>query len=184
MDQVRPLDALRDGVVKEIVQKAKDKREQLRRLKAAIVDEIAAFVSISLEKHGAKVGGEKGNVTLRSFDGKFKIQVDIAERMDFDEGLLAAKLLIDNCIRRWSEGARPEILTLVQDAFRVDSSGGVDVWRVLALKRLDYDDDEWKMAMDAINNSMYTKDSKQYIRFYEQRLDGKYEPIPLDFATL
>ena len=67
-----------------------------------------------------KVGGNKGNVTLMSYDGRLKIQRNIAENISFDERLQAAKQLIDECLEEWTEGSRDEIKVIINNAFHVD----------------------------------------------------------------
>ena len=60
------------------------------------MNDVQAFVELSAEQYGAKLGGIKGNVTLTSYDGKYKIQRAIAEYLHFDERLQVAKELIDD----------------------------------------------------------------------------------------
>ncbi|WP_416242760.1 DUF3164 family protein [Azospira sp. APE16] len=184
-DNVRPIDLERDKLVKEIVVKAKALNGQIGDFKAAVFGDIAAFVQLSAEQYGAKVGGNKGNVTLLSFDGRFKIVRAIAERLTFDERLQAAKALIDECITDWSQGARPEIHVLVNDAFQVDQAGNINTGRVLGLRRLSIEDERWKSAMAAIGEAIQVTGSKPYVRIYERVGDtDQYVPIPLDVAAV
>jgi len=183
---IKPIDLERDKLVREIVVKATALSAAIAGFKSGVFGDIAAFVSLSAEQYGAKIGGTKGNVTLATFDGRYRVQRAIAETLTFDERLQAAKALIDNCIRRWSEGSRPEIQVLVNDAFRVDQQGNINTGRVLGLRRLDIADPEWKLAMTAIGDAVQVVGSKSYIRVYERldRLDGTedWKPIPLDVA--
>jgi len=59
------------------------------------MDDVGAFIQLSAEKYEVKVGGNKGNVSLLSFDGRYKIVRQVAENITFDERLQAAKALID-----------------------------------------------------------------------------------------
>lgn len=131
----------------------------------------------------AKLGGKKGNVTLLSFDGRYKIIRAIQEGVAFDERLQAARALIDECLRDWTAGARPEVVTLVNDAFRTDSQGEIRTARVLALRRLEITDERWQRAMQAIGEACQVVGSKSYIRVYERIGDtDQYRPISLDIA--
>jgi hypothetical protein len=153
--------------------------------KAAAFGDIEAFVELSAEQYGAKLGGKKGNVTLLSFDGKYKIQRAIQEGIAFDERLQASKALIDECLHEWTEGARPELLTIVNDAFRVDQKGDIRTARVLALRRLDITDPRWQEAMQAIGDACQVIGSKAYVRFYERIGQGdQYRAISLDIASI
>lgn len=55
--------------------------------------------------------------------------------------------LIDECLAEWTQGARPEVVTLVNDAFRTDTKGEIRTARVLALHRLEIADERWQRAM-------------------------------------
>ncbi|MFC0349713.1 DUF3164 family protein [Undibacterium danionis] len=182
---VAPIDKQRDQLVQELIQKAVGVKEALTAFKAQAFGDIAAFVDLSMEQYQAKLGGKKGNVTLFSFDGKYKVQFAVSEKIQFDERLQAAKSLIDECIKDWSQGSSPEIQVLVQDAFKTDSEGNLNHARILGLRRLDIKDERWNNAMKAIGESVQVVGSKQYVRFYERRGDtDQYDAIPLDMAAL
>ena len=59
----------------------------MQKFKTQAFTDVAAFVQISADQYGAKIGGTKGNVQLLTFDGRLKIQRNIAERITFDERL-------------------------------------------------------------------------------------------------
>jgi len=181
---IKDVDKARDSLVREIAGRALALREAMKGFRDDVMGDIAAFVQLSAEQYGAKVGGNKGNVTLTTYDGAFKIQRQVAETLGFDERLQAAKSLIDECITEWTEGSRDEIRALINDAFQVDSTGRINTGRVLSLRRLKIDDDRWHRAMQAVSDSLQVAGSKAYIRVYARRPDGKYEPIALDLAAL
>ncbi|MFZ6775821.1 DUF3164 family protein [Undibacterium sp. Ji83W] len=183
--KVKPIDKARDGLVKEMMAKAVALNAALSEFKKSAFGDISAFVTLSAEEYKAKLGGKKGNVTMFSFDGRYKIQFAVSENIQFDERLQAAKALIDECIKEWSQGSSPEIQVLVQDAFKTDREGNLNHGRILALRRLDIKDERWINAMTAIGESVQVVGSKQYIRFYERQDDtDQYNPIPLDMAAL
>lgn len=185
VDAIKKIDLLRDDLVMEIVNKAKIKRDELVTLKAEIYGDIESFVDLSSEQYGVKRGGKKGNVTLTSFDGKYKIIKANADNVVFDERLQAAKALIDECLAEWSKGAHPGLVTIVNDAFRTDTKGELRTNRVLALRRHDINDIRWKNAMDAIADSLQVVGSKTYIRVYERiGQTDRYKQIPLDIAAV
>lgn len=182
---IRPIDLARDTLVQEIVTTANELATKIAEVKARFFRDIAAFVQLSVEQYDVKVGGEKGNVTLVSFDGRYKVIRAIQETLVFDERLQAAKALIDSCLQRWSEGAQPEIKVLINDAFQVDKAGNINTGRVLGLRRLAIHDDEWQRAMTAIGEALQVAGSKSYVRIYERVGDSdKYRPISLDMAAV
>jgi hypothetical protein len=182
---VPEIDRERDGLVIGLMADAKMLQDAMCNLKARAMEDIHAFVELSAEQYDVKLGGHKGNVTLVSFDGRYKIQVAIAEHLTFDERLQAAKKLIDECLNDWTEDSRAELKTIVLDAFQVDQEGRINTGRILALRRYAIDDQRWQRAMQAIGDSIQVVGSKSYIRFYERcGADHKFEPISLDMAVL
>jgi hypothetical protein len=181
---IKDVDKARDSLVREIAGRALALREAMKGFRDDVMGDVAAFVQLSAEQYGAKVGGDKGNLTLTSYDGAFKIQRQVSETLVFDERLQAAKTLIDECITEWTEGSRDEIRALINDAFQVDKEGRINTGRVLSLRRLKIEDGRWHSAMQAVSDSLQVAGSKAYIRVYARRGDGKYEPIALDLAAL
>ncbi len=180
---IKPIDIERDKLVIEIAEKAKELSALIVQFKGRVFGDIAAFVSMSAEEYGVKIGGQKGNVTLMSFDGRYRVQRAIAEHISFDERLQAAKALIDECITDWSQGSRDEIKVLVNDAFQVDKEGNINTGRVLGLRRMKIDDARWGRAMSAIAEAVQVIGSKSYVRVYERVGEtGEYKAISLDVA--
>ena len=182
---IKPIDRTRDELVRELARQARIVSDGLREFKNRVFADINAFVDLSSEQYDVKLGGKKGNLTLFSFDGAYKVQLAIAEHMVFDERLQAAKTLIDECIIAWSQGSRDEIKVLVQSAFQTDKEGKINTGRVLALRRLDIRDEKWQTAMKAIGESLQVVGSKEYVRFYERiGTTDQYQPISLDVAAV
>lgn len=180
---IKEVDLLRDTTVAELVESAKSLNRQLSDFRLKAHDTITAFAQLSAEKYGAKLGGTKGNLTLVTFDGRYKIQRAISDQLVFDERIQAAKTLIDECINEWAAGSRSELRTLINDAFQVDRAGKIDTARVLGLRRLDIKDERWQRAMAAISESLRVASSRSYIRVYERNAQGGYVAINLDLAN-
>ncbi|UZR27450.1 DUF3164 family protein [Methylococcus mesophilus] len=180
---IKPIDKEREALVTALTAAAKEMSEALARFKSKAFADIGAFVELSAEQYGVKLGGKKGNVTLMSFDGRYKVIRQIQEHLVFDERLQAAKALIDECIQAWTEGSRDEIKALINDAFQVNKEGKINTGRVLGLKRLDIRDERWQRAMQAIADSVQVAGSKPYFRVYERVGDtDQYQAISLDIA--
>lgn len=182
---VREEDKLEDELVRRMIASAEALEAAIASFKSAALDEAAAFKALVAEKYGAKKGGAKGNMTLSSYDGTLEMQVAVSDSLSFGVELQAAKELIDNCVERWSEGSNANLQALVNDAFQVGKAGRIDTGRVLGLRRLDIDDDEWRRAMDAISDAVRVVSSKTYVRFY--RRDPKTDartPISVDIAKV
>lgn len=182
---IKPIDQERDRLVRELVREAMDLNERLAQFKARAFGDVRAFIEMSVEEYGTRLGGKKGNVSLLSFDGRYKLQIAVQDSISFDERLQAARALIDECLAEWTEGARPEVVTLVNDAFRTDTKGEIRTARVLALRRLAIADERWQRAMAAIGEACQVTSSKEYLRLYERIGDtDQYRPISLDIAAI
>lgn len=183
IEKIEDIDLARNQLVIEVVAKAKAMSLQLSELKKSLFDDLQAFVEMSAERYDVKLGGDKGNLSLQSYDGRYKVQRAIQESLTFDERLLAAKALIDSCLQRWSEGAQPELQVLVHDAFQVDKEGNINTGRVLSLRRYKITDPEWVSAMRAISDAVQVTGSKSYVRVSERiGTSDKFRQIPLDIA--
>ena len=185
VSMIKKFDLKRNDLVCSIMSRAFAERERLAEFKQQVWEEIQAFVDESAKDSGAKkLGGKKGNITLTSFDGRYKLIVAVNDGILFNEKLQIAKQLIDECIGKWSKNARPELKVLVDDAFNVGKNGLVSTGKVLGLRRLNITDATWRRAMDAITESIQVVSSKTYMRFYERQEDESYKQIPLDVASL
>jgi hypothetical protein len=182
-EQVRESDLLRDETVRNLVIQAIGINKTLRSYKEAAINDIADLIAISAERYGAKIGGKAGNVQLHTYDGKYRIERVMAKLISFTEELQAAKALVEQCIIRWSDGARSELKALVMRAFKPNSKGELRTSAVLDLLRLEIDDDDWQNAMRALKDSIQVNGSTTYIRAYERiGMTDHYRLIALDLA--
>jgi hypothetical protein len=182
-DKVKPEHKLEDELVRRLATSALALNKTLVAFKEAALNEAQALRDVVAQNYGAAIGGKKGNMTLKSYDGAFEMQVAVSDRLTFGPELHAAKELIDRCVERWSEGLNDNIHALVNHAFQVNKEGRIDTGRVLGLRRLDIKDGEWQRAMEAISDAVRTDSSKTYIRFYQRDPEtGVRTAIPLDLA--
>lgn len=181
---IKDVDRTRHELVVELVGRAEKMSAEIAAFKTSIMADIEAFVALSAEKYSTPVGGLKGNITLTSHDGRYRIVRAVADRLVFDERLQAAKSLVDACIREWTSSANDETRALVEHAFQVDKAGKVRTEGVLTLRRLDIQDERWSRAMHAIADSVQIESSRAYVRFYERIGDtDRYRAINLDISS-
>jgi hypothetical protein len=183
-EMVKDIDKQRDRMVRGVVAMATEMKGELIEFKNQTRKLIMSFVEMSAGQYGVKMGGKKGNVTLTTYDGQYKLVVAMNDNITFDERLQVARELINKCLNKWSDGARAEIKLLINDAFQVDKTGKISTARVLGLRRLDIQDPDWKKAMAAITESVQITGTKQYLRIYERDDNGEYQMMPLDVAAL
>ena len=181
---IKTIDLMRDDLVRRVFKDVLPVREELVRLKQLALQEIGNFVELSANEYGVQLGGKKGNLTLTSFDGEFRLMVAMSDTLAFDERLQAAKKLIDECLEEWTQNSNPNLKTVVQAAFDVNKQGHINTGRVLGLRRLNIQHEKWSEAMNILSDSIQVLASKEYVRFYQRNTDGKYELINLDLATV
>ena len=179
---VKPLDLRRDVLVRRLYKKAKEVAGLVESLKREAQGEIEALIGEGSKEHGVRLGGKKGNVQLTSYDGSIRVLRARAESITFSEQLEVARSLVHECLQDYSKGASKNLKALVENAFQIDDKGNVSVTRVLALRRVQIDDEKWQKAMHIIAESMQVVASKEYIRFYERKEDGEYELMPLSIG--
>jgi hypothetical protein len=185
VEQIKEIDLLRDELVDKIIQDAREMQAALKAFKTRTLSEIESFIDLSASEYNTKLGGKKGNLSLTSYDGKFRVMIRNQDTQAFDERLQIAKQLIDELIHEWTQGSRSEIRALIEHAFQVDKEGNINKGRVLGLFKLKIDDPKWLEAMDAIRDSMQIAHSKDYLVIQERvGSEDKYQRIPLDIAGL
>jgi hypothetical protein len=98
VEMVKEIDKLRDQTVREIMAQTFAMRDTPAEFKRRVWSDIQAFLSVSAEQHGVAFGGKKGNITITSFDGRYKLLVAVNDILRFNEQSRIAKALIDACI--------------------------------------------------------------------------------------
>lgn len=182
---IKELDKNRDELVIKLVKDAKVVQEKMAEFKKIAMSEIKSFIELAAMEWNVTLGGEKGNVTFYSYDGRYKVQKAVAEIFAFDEQLQVAKKMIDECLTEWTEGGDDKIKVIITDAFQVNKEGQIDVKRILGLRRLNIKDPLWVKAMDAIAASLQVIGTKEYIRVYERdEAKDPWRPVALDMASI
>lgn len=182
--QIKEVDLLRDDLVNRIHARAMKLKEEMSEAKREAMADIDTFVDILAAQYDVKMGGNKGNLQLVSFDGKRKIVVSINDYFDFDEKITVAKDLIYSCIDRWSNGANNNLRAMVEKAFRINN-GKLEVKRVLELRTLKIDDDpDWDKAMRIITDAIVIRGTSRHLRIYSRNKDGKYDLMNLNFTDM
>lgn len=174
---------LQDELVRGVIGHAMALSDQIARFKTHTFDDLGAFEALLTQEYGASVGGAKGNKTLMTHDGLFKISVQVADTFDFGPELQIAKGLVDECLNEWASESRDEIRVIVTRAFNTDKAGQINRSEIFMLLRLDIEDSRWLRGMQAIRDAMRVVGSKTYIRCHRRdTFDGAWRPITIDLA--
>ncbi len=181
---VKPADLLMDETVREILDAARATSAAIAAFKVQSFDKVAALQGLLAQEYDAQLGGKKGNITLLTFDGCEKVQVAVADVIEFGPELQAAKALIDECLAEWAADSRVELQSLVNRVFAVDKEGQINRAELFMLLRVEIADERWKRAMDAIRDSIRVVGARTYMRFYERPSpDGAWRGVTIDMAS-
>ncbi|WP_298815436.1 DUF3164 family protein [uncultured Roseibium sp.] len=185
LENVKPQNKLEDETVRKVIGYAEQLSAQIARFKGHTFTDLGEFDALLAQDYGLQKGGKKGNRTYQTLDGCMKVQVQVADLIDFGPQLQIAKALIDECLIEWAADSRPEIRTIVTRAFNTDKEGQVNQSEIFMLLRLEIDDPRWKKAMDAIRDAMRVTGSKSYLRFYRRDTpDAGWEAVTIDLAKV
>jgi hypothetical protein len=181
IELVKPVDRLRDELVRDFAERYEQAAAELLKLKAHVTGELDAFLDMSAERYGQDLGGKKGNVTLYSYDGKVKVVRSMSDNIVFDEGIHAAKSLIDQYLNDALQGASQEVRMLVDRAFRPNSAGRISTSAVLSLRSVAINDPRWLNAMHAIEESIKVVSSSASVHVYKYANGGEWQRIKVEF---
>lgn len=180
---VKPQHLLEDEVVRKIIGYALSLSDQVARFKGHTFEDLSEFEALLDQEYGTTKGGAKGNKTFMSHDGLYKVQIAVADHVEFGPELQIAKSLVDECLNEWSAEAREELRAVVTRAFNTDKAGQINRSEIFSLLRLEIADDRWKRAMKAIRDAMRVVGSKTYVRCYHRPTqDAGWQAITIDLA--
>ncbi|WP_017979859.1 DUF3164 family protein [Sphingomonas melonis] len=181
---VKPVDLLMDETVRKILDSARGVSAVVAAFKGEAFEDVNALQALISQNYGATLGGKKGNITLVSFDGCQKVQVQVADLLEFGPELQAAKALIDECLTEWAVGSAVELRALVNRVFQVDKEGQINRAELFMLLRVEIEDERWVRAMEAIRDSIRVIGSRTYVRFYDRPApDAAWHAITIDLAA-
>ena len=179
---VAELDKLRDELVQRLVAEVVNLGKLVAEFRARATAEVAAFVELSAQEFGAAIGGEKGNVTLTSYDGSMRVSRARADEITFNEAVRVTREMVFRCIEKWTAGGvNANLATLVRKSFETDKNGHLSAAKILSLRSYDIRDDaDWDAAMKALDGAIQVIGQRQYVRFYRRGPDGKYAQVGPD----
>ena len=181
---VKAADLLMDETVLKILGEAHTVSALIASFKSDTFQTVSELQALISQNYGATIGGKKGNITLLSFDGCQKVQVQVSDLLEFGPELQAAKALIDECLTEWAVGSAVELRALVNRVFQVDKEGQINRAELFMLLRVEIADERWVRAMDAIRDSIRVIGSRTYIRFYDRAApDAPWRAVTIDLAA-
>lgn len=192
LDIIGAVDLARHDLTGQHIKKALELSALIEAFKQEVFSDIEAFVEISNNEHGAKIGISekdkkpwKGNIQLINYSSTQKINLRIQDRIAFTEKLNCAMQKLKGLIKDHSSDVDEVIKVLINETFEVDKTGYIDAKKVLELRRYKIKNPIWKSAMEDIADSIQVVGSKSYLQFwYRETPEAEWVSIPLDIARL
>lgn len=184
---IKPADKLQDEMVRKVIGFALGLSSQVARFKEHTMGDVLSFDQLleqqyKVVKRGNRPEG-KGNRTYMSYDGLFRVTIQVADTIDFGPELQIAKALLDECMIEWSADARPEIRSIITRAFNTAQEGKVNRSDIFMLLRIESEDERWVRAMEAIRAAMRVVSRKEYVRFgMRPNAKATWSSITIDLA--
>lgn len=189
---VSAYDRKRDAIANRIFNLWGAEEQRLEALKATtnrLLDELRT--AAATECGVARLGGAKGYLQFRSFDGRIIIRFENRSKTEFDERISLVQQLIRDAIDELAadagRGAKVQELRKVADAaFKPRGKDGrLDRQRVRDIAAVQVDHPKWRKAAELIRECDKVVGHQEYVRV-ARRLAPDAEPIPiiLDIAKV
>ena len=183
VELIKPMDLLKDGVVRKVLGYGIALSQQVSRFLGHTFADINSLEALMAQEYGARLGGKKGNITLYTFDGLYRLEVRVQARLDFGPELQTAKSLFDECLTEWAAGTRAELRAIVTRAFNTDDAGKISRSGIFMLLRTESEDPRWQNAVRAIRDAMLVIGSKTYVRMWMRPTsDSAWQSVTIDLA--
>ncbi|WP_241565251.1 DUF3164 family protein [Paenirhodobacter populi] len=173
VEMIKPQHLLEDQMVRDQFGWILSLVEQISRYRGHLFEDLGEFDALIAEKYGAEKGGPKGNRTYRTVDDCYAISIRVRDTLDFGSELQAAKALIDECLRGWTEDAAAPLRVIVDGAFSIDKEGLINKGEIFKLLRHNITDPKWLQAMDALRDAIRVTGSRTTPEFKMRTAPGE-----------
>lgn len=183
---VAKIELQKDKIARKMADKFKKMSLLLTNLKDEAFDDADKIYESQLRAYeidGKNTEKMKGNFTFYSYDKSIKIEVNIGQRLEFDDKINLAKAEIDAYLEEITEGQNSDIITIVNHAFTT-VRGKLDHKKILQLFSYKIKNARWEKAMQLLKDSITTNHSKRYIKVSERDSNGEYQNINVQFSSL
>jgi hypothetical protein len=175
---VKAIDLLMDELVRSLLAEARENAKRNADFRARTFTAVSELQALLAQKYEAKIGGQKGNIQLLTFDGLQRVQIAVSDLIEFGPELQTAKALIDECLTEWAVDSKVELRALINRVFSVDKEGQINRAELFMLLRVEIADKRWQDAMAAIKDSIRVIGSRSYARYYDRdQPDGRWNAI-------
>lgn len=178
---VSAYDKARDRAVRRVHARFAKARTMLEALVAESIQELQELSQLKENL------GDKGNFCASSFDGLLRVSIRQRYEIRLDERVARAREMmveyIDKILSRVGTADAKILKLIVDEAFRINSSGYLSTGRILSLMRMEINDPMWIAAKEILQESIKPQKGKQYLTC-ETRGDIQhdFQQLRLDIA--
>jgi hypothetical protein len=139
-----------------------------------------------LDAYGMIRANSKGGFQIMTEDQSFKIKYAYSAIGDYDERANKAEELLKDFLADMVKKPAKGPYKIIQSLLERNKAGQLEYSRISSLYKYegDYDDPRWKEAIKLFKESFIVKGSKMQPMFYENKGDGKWELINLNFSSI
>lgn len=177
-------ETLRDEAISNMVAFAKNLHEQMTGFKNSSFEMIETLYKM-LQEHSDRHASGKGNVTLDTADGQFRVVYKRSDNTRFDERATQAEAhILDFVANRW--GNKDDADSKFIKRMLERKNGKLDKNKVLDMisMRDNYDDPHWQKGIDLLQESIVPDTTRFYAEYYYRSEDNEWIPIVLNFSKL
>ena len=177
-------ETLRDEAISNMVSYAKNLHDQLAGFKNSSFEMIETLYKM-LQEHSDRHASGKGNVTLDTADGKYRVMFRRSDNTRFDERATQAEAhILDFIAERW--GNRDDADAKFIKRMLERKNGKLDKNRVLDMisMRDNYKEEHWQKGIELLQESIVPDTTKFYAEYYYRSEDGEWLPVVLTFSRL
>jgi hypothetical protein len=187
--RVTKSEKLREQVIERLLKRAQKLSQELAKFKDEFANTSDEVYDAVMAENGVDTTDRKGNFCFYNFDRTIKAEVDVSDRIEFDDAMIAvAKQHFDIFLDNTTGGVDEMIRELILDAFST-VKGKLDTKKVMTLvkyrQRIDPNKyPQFHKAIDAIEKGMRKPSSRRYYRISVRNSQGGYDAINLNFSSL
>jgi hypothetical protein len=184
VEMIRKDHLKKDKIVSDIFKMVDDMQGKLVRVKGKVMAKTDTYKNYLAKAHKTDIG-DLNNLTLTNYSNTEKVIISSADIVQLDDKRQIAEAKIKSCFARWGEGAHPYLKTVVDELFKTNKEGYVNITELRALKQYEINDTEWQEAMELLNEAEIIVGKRQYLRLQRRpSIKDKWETVDLNFSSL
>lgn len=183
VEYVPNLDKKTEVVVSRLIKKAMTLSKKIADFKTEAYADCDKLYAEMLANANIAPSERKGNYTITSFDKSTKFEVNVSERIQFNDNIEFAQLKFAEYKALKLKGADPEVAEIVDRAFKT-KKGQLDTKKILDLFSYKITHPIWLEGLELVKKAIYTNSSVRYMDIWVKDDEGQYIPVKLNFSTI